>query len=220
MFAGNEPYPVVTDIPVFVGDRIAQLDERMSPIIGIEGIKQQLFEPLLIEIVQRLFILIAFRIHDFEAPRHDEPFALLDTPRQMQIDRHVTVDVVQPLPVRAVDVDSHLPGVPPVPDVLAGKRIGSAMEIDDYFLEPSLVVFLRQIEIPVRRVQHVVGPVREKSAEKTFNIHSGYQLCLSLRCELYAKVSPVGVPSLSTTSGRSGMIPPARTPSSHLMARL
>ena len=220
MFAGNEPYPVVTDIPVFVGDRIAQLDERMSPIIGIEGIKQQLFEPLLVEIVQRLFILIAFRIHDFEAPCHDEPFALLDTPRQMQIDRHVTVDVIQSLPVRAVDVDGHLPGVTPVPDVLAGERIGSAMEIDDYFLEPSLVVFLRQIEIPVRRVQHVVGPVREKSAEKTFNIHSGYQLCLSLGCELYAKVSPVGVPSLSTTSGRSGMIPPACTPSSHLMARL
>ena len=123
-----------------------------------------------VEVVQGLFVLVPLPVDDLERLGHDEAPSLLDASGEVQVYLHVPVYVVEPLAVGAVHVDGHLPGVAPVLDVLPCKRVG-ALQLDDHLLHALAVALLGQVEVTVRRVQHVPCLLREQSAEKIPYIH-------------------------------------------------
>jgi hypothetical protein len=155
MLARQQRHVRITDTSVTVGGRLAQLDERVPPEVGLQRVAHQLLEPCLVEVVQRRLVLVPLFVHDLERLGHDEAPALLDATREVQVNLHVPVDVVEPLAVRAVHVDGELPGVAPVLDVLPGQRVGGALQLDDHFLHALAVSPFGEVEVPVWRVQHV-----------------------------------------------------------------
>lgn len=90
----------------------------------------------------------------------------------MKVNIHIAVYVVETLAVRAVHIYSHLPGVAPVGNVPACKRIGGALQFDDHLLYALAVRRLRKVEVPVWRVQYILTATSEHTAEKVLYIHS------------------------------------------------
>ena len=66
MLTRNKIHIRITDAAVSVSAKVAQFDERMSPVDRIERMSHELFEPGLVEEVYRLLVLIPFHVYDFE----------------------------------------------------------------------------------------------------------------------------------------------------------
>ena len=173
MLPRNEFHVRVAWTSVAIGGEVAQFDERVTPEVGVERIFEHLLEPRLVEKVVSLFVLIAFGIDQFERLRHDESHPLTHTSREVKVYIHIAVYVVEPLAVRAIDIDGHLPGKSPVGNVPACERIGGALQFDDHLLHALAVGRLCQVEVSMRRVQYV--STSEHTAEKVLYVHS-YQL--------------------------------------------
>ena len=62
----QQGYPAVADTAVPVSRDVAQLNERVPPINGVERILEQLLEPGLLKEVFRFLVLLSFGIDQFE----------------------------------------------------------------------------------------------------------------------------------------------------------
>ena len=157
MLSRQERPSLVADASVPVGCDVSQFDERVAPVYGVEGVLEQLLEPGLVEVVQGILVLVPRGVHQLERAAHDETLALLDAAREVEVHQGVTIDVVESLSVGTVHADGHLPCRSPVLHVLACKRVGGSLEVDDHLLHPFAVA-LGEPEISERRVQQpVVG---------------------------------------------------------------
>ena len=156
MFSRQQPHAIVAETTVAIGDEVAQFDERVSPIDGVEHIAAELFEPCLIEVMCSFLGLVAIGIGQFERLGHDEALALCDTAGEVCIDGRVAVDVVEVAAVWRVDVDGPLPGLPPGGNVLACECIGSLLKGDNHTAEATAVVIASQVELAVWGAEHVL----------------------------------------------------------------
>ena len=157
---------------VAVGGDVWKLYERMAPVAALEHESAELLEPGLVEIVLRILVLIALSIDELEGPGHDEADSLLYATGEMRVDLDIAIDVIEPLSRGRVDIDSHLPGLPPVGDVLACEGVGGALQGEE--CRACSCVSLGEIDVAVGCAQDVGAPC--KVSEKSFYVH--YQLCL------------------------------------------
>ena len=156
MLARYKRYPAVADTAVSISCDIAQFNERVSPIDRVVSVFEQLLEPGLVEVVLCFLVLLSLGIDQLERTCHNESLALLDTARQVQVYQCVAVDIVEPLPVRTVYIDGHLPSVAPILHILARERFCCLLNVYDD-LSRSLLVSFGKIEVPMWGVYDVVG---------------------------------------------------------------
>lgn len=136
VFAWNEDNTIVGHAPIDIGDGVAQFNERVPPIVGVERMLHQLLKPRCVEVFSSLFVFLILFVDQFEGTSHDKAFTLLDATREMQIHIDIAVDVVEVLAVGAVNIDGELPCLSPVAQVATCESIGGALEFDYCFFQP------------------------------------------------------------------------------------
>ena len=117
---------------------------------------QELLEPRLIEEVDGVVLRIATLILYLERLGEHEPLALLDAAREMVVDVGIPIDVVEPLTVGTVHIDSPLPRRAPVLDVGTRERFRGALYFCHQLRNPPAVGILGEVVVAILGVYDVL----------------------------------------------------------------
>ena len=112
---------------IAISGNVAKLNERVTPIDGIQGKAQKLLKPCLVEIVQRIILHILILVNDLEGTSHHKALALFNASRKVRINICIPIDVIETLAVWTFHTDCHLPGIAPVLHIRASECLSGAL---------------------------------------------------------------------------------------------
>ena len=113
------------------GRNVAQLNERVPPITGLKHIAHEVREPLALENLHCrivLFPVLGFQ-HEFLLQGLAVPLA--DAAREVQVDQRVGVAVVKSAALGVLDIERHLPCLPPCRNIFLRETCRNLVELDE-----------------------------------------------------------------------------------------
>ena len=174
----------------------------MSPVDTVEGETHELLEPCLVEVGQRVLVFLAVVGHQLERAREHEALALFDAAREVGVNFHVPVHLIEAQAVGVVNIDGHLPGSSPVAQILACEAVGGALYLHHHLAELLAVAFACQVEVAVRSVQHVASREPIFDVLKKSHDVTSYSL-ISVRCGMRSRRACRRSPRRWPTAGRA-----------------
>ena len=104
--------------PILIGNNIAKLDKRMTPVPAFERMMHEVIEPLAFKYLLCVLILLAVSLADDKGFEKRLSLSLRDTSCKVQINEGVGINVVQGRAVGIVNADCLLPSSAPFCDIL------------------------------------------------------------------------------------------------------